>query len=103
VVTDLNGCTLQDTVVVQVEINTAVADRDRIDPVLFPNPAHGQFTLSTARTDIKDVTLIEATGRVTRQWPNGAVYSLGAISSGTYLVQVRYSDGRVDRERLVVE
>jgi hypothetical protein len=103
VVADLNGCSLEDTVVVQVEINTAVADRDRIDPVLFPNPAHGQFTLSTVRTNIKDVMLLDVTGRVARQWTNGAVYSLGAMASGTYIVQVRYFDGRVEQQQLVVE
>lgn len=71
----------------------------RIGPV----PAHDRFWISAAER-IGRVALLDATGRVVRQWlspSNGTAFDLDGIRAGSYLVEI-VVEGRIEVRKLIV-
>lgn len=70
---------------------------------LYPNPARDTFFVLGDRATWTGVSLLDASGRMVREWSPDAQFDLGGLPGGVYVVRVGLQDGTVQQERLVVE
>lgn len=84
---------------------SAIPDPARVAWRLWPNPNSGCFNLQLNDAMAATVEVIDATGRVVvaERINGGAPASINLnVETGSYLVRVRTTDGRVAQERIVV-
>lgn len=86
------------TPVVAVEGSGALADI-----VLFPNPTGGEFHIQGDPGTWNQVLLLDASGRVVKQWAPDARYDATGLPAGVYTVHVMLADGGTQQQGLVVE
>ena len=68
---------------------------------IFPNPATSFFKIETSNR-IKEVRLVDLTGKLLITYPNQSAYSLENIPAGAYLVRIYLSNGQIISKPIVV-
>ncbi len=75
---------------------------------LYPNPvaADRQLRIEVEQTEVTDLTLRDALGRVVKQWhgkaSKGLILDLNNLTAGLYVADFHLSDGRTLRRKVVV-
>jgi hypothetical protein len=88
--TDANGCTSSDTSTITVGLCTGLDELSKNGFAVFPNPSHGQFTISTIST-AQSVVITDVLGQeLVRIAPdsNEVKIDLDNQKSGVYLVRI---------------
>ncbi len=89
------GCSGTDTATVVIELSTSIARNDLdIGIEVFPNPANDHCTISF-RHGPADLQLIDATGRMVRQWRAASSpiqADLSPFHPGIYLMRTEHAD-----------
>lgn len=74
---------------------------------VYPNPAHGQVTISGLSDDIEHVRLLDSRGSVVRNWRVAGEVQIEApvtdLPAGVYMVELNTASGAVQTERLVIQ
>lgn len=105
---DGNANTINDTLGVDCvcagEPGSGIADRSRTDLALHPNPGTQGFVLAGLGQGAAQVRVLDMQGRMVlgREWVRDAVLvNAAALAKGSYVVEVLYGEGLVQRLRWV--
>ena len=102
-VTDANGCTIEETIVVDFveDVDEVFAQSIKVAPNIIRN----QFSiLSGQPIQGLDIKLLDCFGRSVKNWENGmsgAVYQIPGIPHGTYFIAV-HKDNKIKVEKVFV-
>ena len=66
----------------------------------YPNPAVDAVSLKSSK-DIKEVAIIDLSGKVVKREKSNGQFNVSALSKGTYVVQAVYTDGSVENTKLI--
>lgn len=91
--------------IVLIEPNSIHEGKAKSSFNLFPNPSTGTFALSIHKDrKVQEVRLIDLSGRMLKTWTSNFTSRMNLDSplTGNYIVEVRFEDGSVDRELLVL-
>lgn len=99
--TDANGCTLQDTFVINADITSTTTESNVNAVALYPNPASNQVYISGS-SSIYEVRLYNLKGQVVlRQKQSRSIIDISSLSSGLYIAEIR-SNQTVHRQRIMI-
>ena len=91
-----------DNIKVIVDDPAGVAEQNKIEWALYPNPATTSIHIS-ATDQIKDYRIISVTGElISNSILNGNSIDISALQQGTYFLEIRNVNNAVDRKRFVV-
>lgn len=83
-------------------LNLAVSDvnANKAKLSVYPNPAVDAVALKSSK-DIKEVAIIDLSGKVVKREKSNGQFNVSALSKGTYVVQAIYTDGSVENTKLI--
>jgi len=89
-VTDANGCTTTTQVIVGSQVG--IDEATNFAFTIYPNPTNGLFTISMSGTEVSNVQILDATGRLvmeTSEVSNQMEIDLSNMQRGIYFVRIQ--------------
>ena len=88
-----------------LEPNSILESKAKSSFKLFPNPSTGTFALTVQKDRrVQEVRLIDLSGRMLKTWTSDftSIMNLESALTGNFIIEVRFEDGSVGRELLVL-
>ena len=84
--------------------NTSSINENRsISYVMYPNPANiGTIVTINAKTQIENIELLNILGKRVK-FSNTNQINTSAFAKGTYIIRIKFSDGRLAENKLIIE
>ena len=82
---------------------TAIYEKEETSYVMYPNPANiGTIVTINAKTQIENIELLNILGERIK-FLNTNQMNTSAFAKGTYIIRIKFSDGRLAENKLIIE
>ena len=82
---------------------TAIYEKEETSYVMYPNPANiGAIVTINAKTQIENIELLNILGERIK-FLNTNQINTSAFAKGTYIIRIKFSDGRLAENKLIIE
>jgi hypothetical protein len=82
---------------------STINEKDDVSYVMYPNPANiGTIVTINAKTKIENIELLNILGERIK-FLNTNQINTSAFAKGTYIIRIKFSDGRLAENKLIIE
>ena len=82
---------------------STINEKDDVSYVMYPNPANiGTIVTINAKTQIENIELLNILGERIK-FLNTNQINTSAFAKGTYIIRIKFSDGRLAENKLIIE